>query len=133
MSWVLQVIDLQKRFGDTVALGGVSFAVAEGELFGLLGPNGAGKTTLLSIVSGLLEPPAGEVRILGRRVRPADREVRRHVGIVPQELAVYGELTARENLVFFGELYGLKGSELDRRADEVLAAVGLADRADRRV
>jgi ABC-2 type transport system ATP-binding protein len=130
---ILEVIDLQKRYGPTLALASVSFEVARGELFGLLGPNGAGKTTLLSIVSSLLELTAGEVRILGRPVRPADRDLRRQVGIVPQELAVYDELTARENLTFFGGLYGLGGAELKRRVDEVLEAIGLADRAARRV
>src|SRR2546421_7001283 len=80
----LEVIDLHKRYGETVALGQVSFQVVEGEMFGLLGPNGAGKTTLLSIVSCLLEPTAGEVRIFGRIVRPADRDLRRWIGIVPQ-------------------------------------------------
>lgn len=130
---MLEVINVHKRYGATVALDGVTFRVAGGEMFGLLGPNGAGKTTLLSIISCLLEPTAGEVRILGRTVRPSDRALRRYVGIVPQELAVYGELTARENLTFFGELYGLGGTELRRRVEEVLAAVGLVDRADRRV
>jgi ABC-2 type transport system ATP-binding protein len=130
---ILQVIDLSKRYGATVALDRVSFQVSEGEMFGLLGPNGAGKTTLLSIMSCLLEATAGEVRVLDRPVRPADRELRRHIGIVPQELAVYAELTARENLVFFGELYGLRGAALRERVNEVLAAVGLADRADHRV
>jgi ABC-2 type transport system ATP-binding protein len=130
---MLEVIDLHKRYGAAVALDGVTFRVADGEMFGLLGPNGAGKTTLLSIVAGLLEPTAGEVCILGRTVRPADRALRRYVGIVPQELAVYGELTARENLAFFGALYGLGGAELRRRVDEVLDAVGLRDRADARV
>jgi ABC-2 type transport system ATP-binding protein len=130
---LLEVHNLHKRYGSTVALDGVSFRVAAGEMFGLLGPNGAGKTTLLSIVSCLLEPTSGEVVIGGRRASTADRDLRRQIGIVPQELAVYGELTARENLVFFGELYGLGGGELRRRVDEVLAAVGLQDRADRRV
>jgi ABC-2 type transport system ATP-binding protein len=130
---ILEAIDLRKQFGPTVALAGVSFQVADGELFGLLGPNGAGKTTLLSIVAGLLEPSGGEARILGRKVQLSDRELRKHVGLVPQELAVYGELTARENLVFFGSLYGLGGADLERRAEEVLTAVGLHDRADGRV
>src|SRR5262249_10343375 len=115
------------------ALEKVSFHVNEGEMFGLLGPNGAGKTTLLSIVSCLLVPTSGEVRIRGRKVEPNDRELRRSIGIVPQGLAIYGELTARENLTFFGELYGLRGTELCRRADEVLAAVALEDRAAQRV
>ena len=130
---VLEVVDLVKRYGDTTALAGVSFQVAPGEMFGLLGPNGAGKTTLLSIVSCLLTPTAGEVRVLGGAVRPTDRELRRFIGIVPQELAVYGELTARENLHFFGELYGLAGAELAGRVAEALEQIGLADAADRRV
>ncbi|HXG10199.1 MAG TPA: ABC transporter ATP-binding protein [Gemmataceae bacterium] len=130
---ILEVIDLHKRYGSTVALQGVSFEVNEGELFGLLGPNGAGKTTLLSIISGLLPATSGAVRILGRDLVRSDRELRRQIGIVPQSLAIYGALTARENLRFFGELYGVPGTELDRRVDEVLAAVGLEDRADRRV
>jgi ABC-2 type transport system ATP-binding protein len=130
---LLEVLDLHKQFGPTVALDGVSFRVEEGEMFGLLGPNGAGKTTLLSIVSCLQEATSGEVRLLGRRLDPSDREVRRLIGIVPQELAVYGELSARENLYFFGELYGVRGPELRRRADDILAAVGLEDRAGDRV
>jgi ABC-2 type transport system ATP-binding protein len=129
----LEVLDLHKRYGATVALDGVRFQVAEGEMFGLLGPNGAGKTTLLSIVSCLLEATAGEVLLLGRKVQLSDKELRRLIGIVPQELALYGELTARENLLFFGELYGLTPAELRQRAGEVLAAVGLEDRADGRV
>jgi ABC-2 type transport system ATP-binding protein len=129
----LEVCDLHKRYGSTVALDGVSFHVASGEMFGLLGPNGAGKTTLLSIVSCLLDASAGEARLLGWKLLPAARDLRRQIGIVPQELALYGELTARENLRFFGQLYGLKGAKLRQRIDEVLAAVGLQDRADNRV
>jgi ABC-2 type transport system ATP-binding protein len=130
---ILEVIDLHKRYGPAIALEQVTFQVEEGEMFGLLGPNGAGKTTLLSIASGLLEPTAGAVRIGGRALSPADRDARRQIGIVPQELAVYGELTARENLAFFGALYGLSGAALRRKVDEVLVAVGLADRAGDRV
>ncbi len=130
---VLKIIDLIKRYGQTTALAGVSFEVAAGELFGLLGPNGAGKTTLLSIVSCLLEADAGEARVLGRKASTRDRQLRRSIGIVPQELAVYGELTARENLSFFGSLYGLSPEVLRRRVDEVLAAIGLSDRANSRV
>jgi ABC-2 type transport system ATP-binding protein len=129
---ILQVADVRKRFGPTTALDGVSLAVEAGELFGLLGPNGAGKTTLLSVVAGLLEPDAGEVRLAGRPFRASDREARRMVGIGTQDLAVYPELTARENLVFFGRLYDLDGKELQTRVGELLAAVGLADRADAR-
>src|SRR5205823_1640800 len=97
----LEVYDLCKRYGDTLALDRVGLAVAEGEMFGLLGPNGAGKTTLLSIVSGLLDATAGGVRLFGRGLATAGRELRHQIGIVPQEVAVYGELTARENLHFF--------------------------------
>jgi ABC-2 type transport system ATP-binding protein len=129
---LLEVHDLHKRYGRLTALDRVSFGVEEGEMFGLLGPNGAGKTTLLSIVSGLLQPTSGAVLVLGRVLRPGDRDVRRWIGIVPQELALYGELSARENLLFFGELYGVRGPDLRRRADEVLAATGLGDRADGR-
>src|SRR5579864_4619572 len=122
---LLDVRDVHKRYGSLVALDRVSFQIAEGEMFGLLGPNGAGKTTLLSIISGLLQPTSGTVRVLAP-------DPRRAIGIVPQELALYLELSARENLRFFGELYGLRGTELSRRVDEVLAAVGLTDRADGR-
>jgi ABC-2 type transport system ATP-binding protein len=129
----LEVLDVSKQYGSTRALDGVSFQVHEGEIFGLLGPNGAGKTTLLSILSCLLEPTAGEVRLLGRRLDANDREVRRLIGIVPQDLALYADLTARENLQFFGELYGVGGRVLRRRVEEILAAVGLEDKAGDRV
>ena len=130
---LLAITDLRKRYGKSRALDGVSFNVAAGELFGLLGPNGAGKTTLLSIVSCLLEPTGGEARILGRKASTRDRELRRLIGIVPQELAIYNELNARENLNFFGGLYGLSGTRLQNRVDEVLAAIGLTEAAGDRV
>jgi ABC-2 type transport system ATP-binding protein len=130
---LLTVRDIRKRYGDTVALDGVSLHVDAGELFGLLGPNGAGKTTLLSIISCLLEATSGEAHILGRKVSTRDTELRRLIGIVPQELAVYGELNARENLNFFGSLYGVSGAELHGRVEQVLDAVGLTDRAGDRV
>src|SRR4051812_6661893 len=115
---LLQITNLTKRYGSTTAVDSVSFSVVAGELFGLLGPNGAGKTTLLSMVSCLLEPTSGEARVLGRPVSTRDKQLRREIGIVPQELAVYGELSARENLTFFGSLYGLGGEHLARRVDE---------------
>jgi ABC-2 type transport system ATP-binding protein len=128
----LQVDGVTKRFGDNIALKGVSLAVQPGELFGLLGPNGAGKTTLLSIITGLLEPDIGEVRLGGQVYRNSDHALRRRVGIGTQDLAVYPDLTARENLVFFGRLYGLRDPDLGERVDELLSAVGLADRANQR-
>ncbi len=130
---LLEVDRLHKRYGALVALHEVSFEVEEGEIFGLLGPNGAGKTTLLSIVSSLLQASGGTVRIGGRTLNASERDLRRQIGIVPQDLALYGELTARENLRFFGELYGLHGTDLSQRVNEVLEAIGLADRADGRV
>src|SRR5262245_38365290 len=133
MTALLDVIDLHKHYGSQTALKGVSFVVNRGEIFGLLGPNGAGKTTLLSILSCLSEPSAGGVRLEGKHLRPGDRAVRHQIGIVPQELAVYEQLTARENLTFFGELYGMGGRTLTARADELLKAVGLEQRAKARV
>jgi ABC-2 type transport system ATP-binding protein len=130
---LLEVNNVHKNYGSHEALKGVSFQVAAGEMFGLLGPNGAGKTTLLSIISTLLEPSTGEICLLGERITPNACELRRQIGIVPQELAVYGDLTARENLSFFGKLYGVHGATLRERVRDVLAAVGLEDRADDRV
>jgi ABC-2 type transport system ATP-binding protein len=130
---LLVVDEIRKRFGRMEALKGVSFSVAEGELFGLLGPNGAGKTTLISILSCLLSPTGGSARLGEKSLRMSDADIRRQIGLVPQDLAIYGELTARENLVFFGKLYDLPKIELSRRVDEVLTAIGLDDRADDRV
>jgi ABC-2 type transport system ATP-binding protein len=128
----LEVDGIHKRYGRAVALERVSFQVGEGELFGLLGPNGAGKSTLISVLSCLLGSTAGQAQLLGEQLSPENAKVRRLVGIVPQDLAVYPDLTARENLAFFGKLYGLGGSDLHKRVDEVLAAVALFDRADDR-
>jgi ABC-2 type transport system ATP-binding protein len=129
---IIDAINLTKQYGATIALDRLQFQVSAGEIFGLLGPNGAGKTTLLSILAGLLVPTSGEARILGR-LAAADPELRRHIGVVPQDLAIYGELSARENLQFFGSLYRPGGRALEARVDEVLSAMGLADRADQRV
>jgi ABC-2 type transport system ATP-binding protein len=128
---ILEVIDLTKDYGGTLALDRVCFRVDEGEMFGLLGPNGAGKTTLLSIVCGLLSATSGEVWLCGQPLRDR-RALRREIGIVPQEVSLYGKLTARENLHFFGELYGMSGSALRKRVDEVLTAIGLTANADQR-
>ena len=125
----LAIENVTKSYGRLLALAGVSFQVQEGELFGLLGPNGAGKTTLLSILSCLMDADAGAATLLGTRLGTRDREVRRLIGLVPQELAIYNELTARENLLFFGELYGVKKPALQQRVEETLAAIGLTDRA----
>ncbi len=130
--WLLRVDNVRKRFGRIVALDGVSFTIAPGELFGLLGPNGAGKTTLLSILAGLMTADAGKVTLDSHDVSPHGHQVRANIGLAPQDLALYPELTARENLQFFGRLYGIRGNELNRRSDAVLAAVQLSDRANDR-
>jgi ABC-2 type transport system ATP-binding protein len=129
---MLQVESVRKAYAGLNALSGVSLVVEPGEVFGLLGPNGAGKTTLLSIIAGLLEPDAGQVRLNDRLFGPGSREMRRLVGLGTQDLAVYPELTARENLVFFGKLYGMRDPDLATRVNQLLAAVGLTERADDR-
>ncbi len=130
---LLEIADVRKNYGRLEALKGVSFSVEDGELFGLLGPNGAGKTTLISILACLLAPSGGRATLAGELIQPEHRSIRREIGLVPQDLAVYSELTARENLNFFGRLYGLKDAALNKRADEVLDAIALTDRADDRV
>jgi ABC-2 type transport system ATP-binding protein len=130
---VLEVTDLRKHYGSIVALDGVSLTVEAGELFGLLGPNGAGKTTLLSIAAGLVLADGGAVKLFGKPFTRDDRDRKRLVGLGTQDLSIYPDLTARENLRFFGKLYGLYAKQLNSRVDEVLAAVELTDRANDRV
>ena len=133
---VLQLTDVHKRFGKTIAVDGLSLEVAPGEVMGLLGPNGAGKTTTLGMAVGLLRPDRGTVRLgrpPGPMGRPADPHVRRLVGVAPQEIALYEAMTASENLVLFGRLHGLTRSRARARAGEWLERVGLADRAHHRV
>ncbi|MFP5309259.1 MAG: ABC transporter ATP-binding protein [Actinomycetes bacterium] len=129
---VLRCTGLRRSFGDLVAVEDVGFEVRAGETYGLLGPNGAGKTTTISMLAGLLHPDAGEVTVAGEPIGPRHTDARRHVGLVPQDLAIYPDLTARENLAFFGRLQGLTGAELRGRVDEVLEVTGLTDRADDR-
>jgi ABC-2 type transport system ATP-binding protein len=130
---VLEVTDVRKHFGPVEALRGVSLAVEEGEMFGLLGPNGAGKTTLLSILAGLLDPSSGSARLFGRPLDRNDFELKRSIGIATQDVSLYGELTGRENLEFFGRLYGMRGPDFTKRVAEVLEFTALTDRADDRV
>ncbi|WP_439937067.1 ABC transporter ATP-binding protein [Nocardia sp. N13] len=129
MADVLVVESLVRRFGDLVAVDDVSFRIAPGETYGLLGPNGAGKTTTISMVAGLIAADAGSVTVAGQAMTPRTTEPKRHVGLVPQELAIYPELSGRENLALFGRLQGLRKAELRARVDEVLELIGLADRA----
>ena len=129
---ILDVRNLRKTYGDLVAVEDVSFAVAPGEVFGLLGPNGAGKSTTMMMACGLLAPDAGTILINGEELTPKRRDLRRRLGVVPQDLAIYPELTARQNLRFFGKLYGLSGAKLAARVDDALARTGLTGRADDR-
>ncbi len=126
---MLEVSALRKSFGDLVAVDSVSLRADKGQTLGLLGPNGAGKTTTVSIIAGLLRPDSGEVRIGGRVLRGDTDPLKRNIGLVPQELGVYEELSARDNLSFFAAIYGLSGSEARRAIAEALDLVGLADRA----
>jgi len=130
VSQVLAVDGLRKSFGDLVAVDGVGFHVESGETYGLLGPNGAGKTTTISMIAGLLAPDAGKVVLAGEEISVRSTRGRNRIGFVPQDLAIYPDLTCRENLVFFGRLYGLGGDLLKSRVDEVLEVIGLTDRAD---
>ena len=129
---LLELVGIRKCFGRTEALAGVNLNVASGELFGLLGPNGAGKTTLLAILAGLSGPNSGGVKLFGQPFGPTTRSARHSVGLATQDLAIYPELTARENLQFFGRLYGLRDPDLRTRIDEMLEMVELKDRADQR-
>jgi ABC-2 type transport system ATP-binding protein len=126
---VLAVRDLRKRYGALEAVKGVSFEIHEGETYGLLGPNGAGKTTTISMVCGLLTRDAGDVTLDGEAIDVGAVAAKAGIGYVPQELAIYPDLTARENLEFFGRLYDLGGARLKTRTSEVLELIGLTERA----
>jgi ABC-2 type transport system ATP-binding protein len=130
---MIRVEELHKSYGQTVAVDGISFEARPGEIYGLLGPNGAGKTTTISIISGLLKADKGAVLVDGRPMSPSAADVKKQMGVVPQEVALYDELSARENLSFWGGLYGLGGSHLKERVNEILTRVGLLDRAGDRV
>jgi ABC-2 type transport system ATP-binding protein len=130
---VLEVRNLSKRFGSIVAVNDISFSVGAGETIGLLGPNGAGKTTTVAMICGLIAPDSGEVRLNGQPIRGDTDPVRRTLGLVPQELALYDDLTARENLQLFGALYGLRGPVLEEAMKSALELVGLAERAKDKV
>jgi len=127
---ILIAQDLKKSFGDFEAVRDISLQVARGEVFGLLGPNGAGKTTTISMLTALLEPTGGKITVDGLDLGEHTHEVKARLGLVPQELALYKTLSARQNLIFFGRIYGLRGKDLRQRVDEVLQMIGLSDRAD---
>jgi linearmycin/streptolysin S transport system ATP-binding protein len=126
---ILDVKHLRKSYGALVAVHDVSFSLEAGRLVGLLGPNGAGKTTTVSMIAGLIAPDAGEVLVAGSPLRGDTDPAKRRIGLVPQDLALYDELTACDNLRFFGALFGLAGRPLHQAIDAALDLVGLADRA----
>jgi len=126
---MLDVQHLRKSFDSVVAVDDVSFTLRKGELVGLLGPNGAGKTTTVSMIAGLVTPERGDVLIYGKRLAGDTDPAKRRIGLVPQDIALYEELSARENLRFFGSLYDLTGRALEQAMISTLALVGLADRA----
>jgi ABC-2 type transport system ATP-binding protein len=124
----IQLENLYKSFGDVSAVNGVSFSVQEGEIFSLLGPNGAGKSTTISMLSCLLQPTKGDAYVHGHSIRQDPKGVKDCLGVVPQDIALYPDLSARENLEFWGKMYGLRGGALRQRVDEVLEVIGLTDR-----
>ena len=131
---IVEVTGLTKTYPGMArpAVDGIDLAIPQGRLFGLLGPNGAGKTTFLSMLCGLLAPSAGTLRVLGRDIRQQAQAVKRDLGLVPQELALYPSLSARENLIFFGRMQGLRGGALHARVAACLEIAGLADVGERR-
>lgn len=128
MSPILEVENLVKKFGEHQAVKGVSFEVEEGEVFGLLGPNAAGKTTTISMLTGILTPTSGTARVGGYDILTQSFETKRMIGLVPQDIALYPTLSARANLNFFGNIYGLHSKALESRVDDVLEVVALTDR-----
>jgi ABC-2 type transport system ATP-binding protein len=130
---VIQVEDLRKEYDGLVAVDDVSFVAEPGSIFGLLGPNGAGKSTTIGCISGLLPPTGGSVRVQGHDIARQPRAAKSRMGIVPQEIALYEDLPAAENLRFWAEAYGLRGEQLGERVQSVLATIGLLDRAGDRV
>ncbi|MEO7578342.1 MAG: ABC transporter ATP-binding protein [Massilia sp.] len=128
-SALLTVSNLSKSYGDRRAVDDISFEVNAGQTVGLIGPNGAGKSTTVGIVCGLLRADGGSVLLDGEAVAPGQNNAKRKIGFVPQDLALYDDLSARENLKLFAALYGIKGAAAKGRVDEVLALVNLADRA----
>ena len=130
---MITVQNLRKQYGDLVAVDDVTFTAEPGRIFGLLGPNGAGKSTTIGCISGLLKPTSGRIAVLGHDVVIDSIEARRELGIVPQELALYEDMSARDNLAYWGAAYGMGGDALKKRVLEVLEIVGLGDRAKEHV
>ena len=130
MGNIIEIKNLVKSFKDVTAVDGISLNIKEGEIYGLLGPNGAGKSTTINILCGILNMDKGEVKCFDMDLKKKIRDIKKDIGVVPQNIAVYEELKARENVEFFASLYGLKGRELKERAQEALEFVGLTDRSE---
>ncbi|GAF85773.1 unnamed protein product, partial [marine sediment metagenome] len=124
---------MHKNFGDVYAVQGVNFDVQAGEIFSLLGPNGAGKSTIISMLACLLEPTQGDALVMGHSILRDPMAVKAAIGVIPQDIALYEDLSARENLNFWGKMYGLRGAALRQRVDEVLEVIGLTERQKGRV
>ena len=124
----IEIKDLHRYYEDVKAVQGVSLQIEAGTVFSLLGPNGAGKSTTISVISGLLRPTEGDASIFGKSISTEANKAKQHIGVVPQEIALYEDLTGRENLAFWGKMYGLKGAALDERIEAVLEMIELADR-----
>jgi ABC-2 type transport system ATP-binding protein len=129
----IQVQDLVKSYGEVQAVQGMTFDVPQGEIFGLLGPNGAGKSTTISILAGLVRPTVGDVMVMGHSILHDPLQAKSALGIVPQDIALYEDLSARENLIFWGTMYNLFGKTLSKRVDEVLKIIGLTERQKHKV
>ncbi|KAF1301621.1 ABC transporter ATP-binding protein [Enterococcus sp. JM9B] len=128
MERIVEINQLTKKFGSQVAVDEVSFSVDKGTILGLLGPNGAGKSTTINMITGLLKKTAGEIKLFGKEASEKNRDLRKKIGVVPQELAIYHDLSAEENVRYFGGLYGLRGQKLKDATEKALKAVGLWER-----
>lgn len=130
---LLEVTNLHRKFKEIEAVSGIEFYLNEGEILGLLGPNGAGKSTTISMISSLIKPSQGDIYLNGESIVKNPKPLRDILGLVPQDIALYPDLTGYENLKFFGKVYGLKGKKLEKRINEILVLIGLEDKAKQKV
>lgn len=131
--YMVEIKNLTKKYGSLTAVDDISLKIETGDLYGLLGPNGAGKSTTISIISTFIQPTSGDILVGGHSILTKSSAIRKLIGLVPQDVALYPTLTARENLSFFGKLYGLRGKDLSKKADEILETVGLRDRGNEKI
>ena len=124
---VIEIKDLVKKYDDNIAVDNINLSIEEGEIYGILGSNGAGKSTTISLICSLLFPTSGEIKILGEDIRKSNKNIKKSLGLVPQNIAIYRDFTAYENVKFFGELYGLRGKKLNEAIDNALEFIGLLD------